>query len=538
MGNRWWKGLPGKLVGKKEKDGDRHSQDQPETSPLKSHLEENIKLFREVFDRCSDVQYRFLETSIFPRQVALIYIEGMVDKNLISQHAVRNLLEMDLIPVSRAGDLLDLFKEKILPMAQVEETGDALKASEGVLAGDALLLIDGCPRGLILGVKGFEIRAIEESASEQVVRGPRDGFVENIRVNTTLLRRRLKSSRLKLESFQIGVYSKTDIIIAYIDGLVEPGVLEEVKKRLSRMDIDAVLESSYLEEFVEDAPWSPFPQINSTERPDKVAGGLLEGQVAILVDNTPFALLVPMTFPLFLHASEDYYTRHLFASFTRLVRFGALNIALLLPSLYIAIVTFHQEMLPTPLLLSLAAGRERTPFPAFLEALLMETTFEILREAGVRLPRPVGQATSIVGALVIGDAAVTAGLVSPAMVIVVGLTALASFIIPTVPGSFSIRLLRFPIMFLAASLGLYGVMVALMAILIHLCSLRSFGVPYLSPLAPTEIGALKDSFVRVPWWLMLTRPGFLSHRQPKRQDPGQRPRTPSTRPRRGKRSDP
>ncbi|MGI6552435.1 MAG: spore germination protein [Bacillota bacterium] len=536
MSNQWWMDLAGKLG--REKDGENSSLDLPESRPLQSKLEENIKLFRAIFDRCSDVQYRFLETKIFSRQAALIYIEGMVDKNLISQHAVRTLLELDPSSVSRAGDLLDLFKEKVLPITQVEETGDVLQASEGVLAGDALFLMDGCSRGLILRAKGFEIRTIEESASEQVIRGPRDGFVENVQVNASLLRRRLKSSRLKMEAFQRGVYSKTDIVVAYIDGVVDPGVLAEVKKRLTRIDIDAVLESSYLEEFMEDAPWSPFPQINCTDRPDKVVGGLLEGQVAILVDNTPFALLVPMAFPLFLHTSEDYYTRHLFASFTRLVRFGALNIALLLPSLYIAIVTFHQEMLPTSLLLSLAAGRERTPFPAFLEALLMETTFEILREAGVRLPRPVGQATSIVGALVIGDAAVTAGLVSPAMVIVVGLTALASFIIPTVPGSFSIRLLRFPIMFLAASLGLYGVMVALMAILIHLCALRSFGVPYLSPLAPTEAGALKDSFIRAPWWLMLTRPRFLSHQENKRQDQGQKPRTSPVGSRRRKRRGP
>jgi spore germination protein KA len=308
-----------------------------------------------------------------------------------------------------------------------------------------------------------------------------------------------------------------------------PTTLKFLKKSLNvvtRIDIDAVLESNYLEEFMEDSPWSPFPQLNATERPDKVAAGLLSGQVAVLVDNTPFALIMPVTFPQFLQATEDYYDGFYFATFNRIMRFIALNIALLLPSLYIAIVTFHQEMLPTPLLFSLAAGRENTPFPAFIEALLMEVIFEILREAGVRLPRPIGQATSIVGALVIGQAAVNAGLVSPAMVIVVALTALASFLIPTPSGGFTIRMLRFPIMFMAASLGLFVIMATLMAILIHLCSLRSFGVPYLAPLVPFDRYSLKDTFIRVPRWLSTTRPTFISRQEPVRQDRGQKPRPP------------
>lgn len=235
--------------------------------------------------------------------------------------------------------------------------------------------------------------------------------------------------------------------------------------------------------------------------------------MAVFVDNTPFVLLVPATLPQFLQSAEDYYNRYLYATFVRLLRFLALNVALLLPSLYIAIVTFHQEMLPTPLLFSIASQREGVPFPALVEALFMETLFEILREAGVRLPRPVGQAVSIVGALVIGEAAMRAGLVSPAMVMVVSATAVASFTIPTVSGSYAIRLLRFPMMFLAASLGLFGIMAGLMAILIHLCGLRSFGIPYLFPLAPASAQDMKDIVARAPWWGMLTRPRFISRKE-------------------------
>jgi spore germination protein KA len=284
-----------------------------------------------------------------------------------------------------------------------------------------------------------------------------------------------------------------------------------------------VLESGYLEEFIEDNPYSPFPQVVHTERPDRVTASLLEGRVAILTDGTPFALIVPAEFITLMQSPEDYYERYMVATAIRWLRYIGFAMSLLLPSLYIAITTFHQEMIPTRLLISLAAAREGVPFPALVEALMMEFTFEALREAGIRLPRAVGQAVSIVGALVIGQAAVQAGIVSPLMVIVVAITGIASFMNPAFNIALTMRLMRFPLMLLAATLGLFGVMVGILAILIHLAGLRSFGVPYLSSLAPLHTKDLKDVAVRAPWWAMDNRPAETAKLNRRRQSRGQKP---------------
>ncbi|MED4797818.1 spore germination protein, partial [Priestia megaterium] len=266
--------------------------------------------------------------------------------------------------------------------------------------------------------------------SQTVVRGPRDSFTETLRTNTALIRRRIKSPKLWIESQQIGEFTKTDIALVYIDGIADEQVIQEVKERLSKIDIDGILESGYIEELIQDEDYTPFPTMHNTERPDSVAAGLLEGRIAILVDGTPFVLMVPALFIQFFQAAEDYYQRADISTLIRLMRYMAFFLALLTPSAYIALTTFHQEMLPFALLISIAAQREGVPFPAIIEAFIMEITFEILREAGVRLPRAVGSAISIVGALVLGEAAVQAGLVSPAMVIVVSITAISNFVSP------------------------------------------------------------------------------------------------------------
>lgn len=495
--------------------------------PISPNLDNNISMLKDLFQNCSDVVFReFTLGTRKPVRATLVYIDGLCEADKINQHILKSLmLEADLTTGNLSLDksLIQTVRKRLLTIGDVKTTKMLQKIVTYILSGDPGLFLDGCATALIPNARGWESRGISEPESETVVRGPRDGFTENLRTNATLLRRRIKTSRLKFEAMEIGLLTKTVVNIAYIQGIANEKVVEEVRNRLQRIDVDSILESGYIEELIEDSPFSIFPQINATERPDRVVSGLLEGQVAILVDNTPFGLLAPVTFPQFLQAAEDYYLRYPLVLFMRLLRFVSLNISLLLPSVYIAVTTYHQEMLPTPLLISIAAAREGVPFPALVEALAMEFTFEILKEAGVRLPRQVGQAVSIVGALVIGDAAVTAGLVSPAMVIVVSLTAISSFTIPNYTGSTTIRLLRFPIMLLAGTLGFYGIMVALMALLIHLCSLRSFGVPYLSPLAPLSLRDLKDTFIRVPWWAMFTRPRLIGTREPARQDYISRP---------------
>lgn len=502
-----------------------------EENPLSPNLEQNIQRLKEIFDSCSDVVFReFKIGTERPIRALLLYIDGLSEKSMLTDNVLKSLmLDINGTHVGaelNPGSVFRIIENQIVTLLEVKQTGELTELVNCVLCGDAVLLFDGEPRALVAGAVGWEARSVSEPETETVVRGPRDGFTESLRTNTSLLRRRIKTSRMKMETMQVGLLTKTEVVIVYIKGIANDKVVEEVRRRLKDIKIDGILESGYIEELIEDAPYSPFPQVAVTERPDKVAGGLLEGQVAILVDTTPFVLIVPVTFYQLMQASEDYYNRYPFVTAVRLLRFFSLNVALLLPSLYIAIATFHQEMLPTPLLISIAGAREGVPFPAFVEALLMEFTFEVLREAGIRLPRPVGQAVSIVGALVIGEAAVTAGLVSPAMVIVVSLTAIASFTIPNAAASFAIRILRFPMMALAAVLGLFGVMVGLMAVLIHLCALRSFGVPYLSPIAPTSWGDLKDVLVRTPWWATINRPRLIAVKEPVRQDGNLKPEPP------------
>ena len=324
-----------------------------------------------------------------------------------------------------------------------------------------------------------------------------------------------------MQSIIVGRYTQTEIIIAYIKGLADKTLIEEVTNRLQRIDIDGVLESGYIEEMIEDNPFSPFPQLINTERVDVAAAGLLEGRVVILIDGTPDVLVAPITLYSLLQSAEDYYQRFMISTTIRWMRYFFLVISLLLPSLYVALITYHQEMVPTALLISMARSREEIPFPALVEALIMEIFFEVLREAGIRLPKQVGSAVSMVGALVIGDAAVAAGIISAPIVIVVAITGIASFMIPRYSAGIAIRMLRFPMIFLAGTMGLLGIILGVISIVVHLCSLRSFGISY-HPIAPINGRELKDVLIRAPWWKLNTRPHLTGEDNKYRQAPGQK----------------
>ncbi|GGG04024.1 hypothetical protein GCM10010912_55990 [Paenibacillus albidus] len=386
-----------------------------------------------------------------------------------------------------------------------------------------MIVLDGIQSALAVSITGGTRRSVEEPSSQTVIRGPKEGFTEDISINITLIRRKLRTPDLKFESHIIGKVTQTTVILAYIEGIADPEVVQEVTRRLQSIDTDSILESGYIEEFIQDAPLTPFPTMLNSERPDTVAGSLLDGQVAILIDGTPFALIAPVTFFNFFQTAENYYQRYDISTFLRGVRLLSFLVSLLLPSVFIALTTFQQEMIPTTLLVTLAAQREGAPFPALLEALLMELTFEVIREAGVRMPRAIGPAISIVGALVIGQAAVEAGLVSGAMVIVVAFTAISNFVIPYFSMAASIRLLRFILMLLAGTLGLFGILAGVIPILAHLVSLKSFGVDYLMPYSPFYKSNMKDLLIRVPWWAMKTRPNEKSGPNKTRQAPHQFP---------------
>lgn len=499
------------------------SADQEEiwNQPLTGQLKADRSELQQAFQRASDVVFRefVIHDNGEKKDCLLIFIDGLVETAALQEHTLAPLLKPN--PTGEARPELEAIS--IAQLSRAKTYGDAINA---VLSGSAVLFSDGAPDAIIINVRGGTRRGVEEPHTEAAIRGPREGFTENLRTNTALLRFRIKSHYLKMEPLIIGRYSRTNLVLAYIEGIVDPAVLEEVRSRLHTIQIDGILETGYIEELIEDEPSSPFPQMQYTERPDTVAAQILEGRFAILVDGTPFVLTGPITFWQMLQASEDYYERFIIGNLIRWLRFLFLLIALYTPALYIAITTYHHEMLPTTLMLSIAAARESIPFPAVIEALLMEISFEALREAGVRLPRTIGQAVSILGALVIGQAAVEAGIVSAPMVIIVALTGIASFTIPRFNFAISFRMLRFPMMLLAGVFGLFGIVVGTVLLLVHLCSLRSFGVPYFSGVAPMKKKEQKDIFIRVPWWSMINRPSSFAGVNRQRMRKGMEPKPP------------
>jgi spore germination protein KA len=485
-----------------------------ENDQLHSAMEINFQQVKKEFGNSRDiVTERFRLGSAPPVDVGLIYLKGLVNTSIIQEHIKEPFMTTS---VDTSGELsvnpIETVRNKVSAAGEQKTIVDFASLYESVLSGETVILIDGQAVGLSVDTKGGNSRAVEEPTTQSVVRGPREGFVESMDTNISLLRRRIKSPKLWLETKTIGRVTQTNIGILYVKGIVNDKIISEVRTRLDRIDIDGILESGNIEELIQDEAITPFPTIYNSERPDVIAAGLLEGRVAILVDGTPFALLVPALFVQFYQSAEDYYQRADFATLIRILRYMCFFISLLAPSFYIAITTFHQELIPSPLLLSLAAQREGIPFPAFIEALIMEVTFEILREAGVRLPKTVGQAVSIVGALVIGQAAVEAGLVSPAMVIIVSITAISNFVIPSFNMGISVRICRFFLMVLAATFGLFGITMGLVAMVQHLCSLRSFGVPYMSPMAPFIVEDQKDTILRMPQWGLIKRPSFIGQK--------------------------
>lgn len=472
---------------------------------LGENFDQRINWLKGAFQHCSDVTFHELTANHI--RCEIIYLQGMVDQQLFDDQVLKYIVSPDFA-ASRHEFIHKLLELKAVGAMSSTALSDLQQVVNHVLDGNILILIEGESRMLAFPLSGFEKRAISETTNENVIRGPREAFVEDIHTNITMIRRKIKSSDLKMEQLLIGKYTQTKVFIGYIEGLCKEDLLTEVKQRINRIEMDGVLGSSYIEECIDDSPLSPFPQSQKTERPDVVSAALLEGRVVIFVDGTPIPLLVPVTFYMFLQSAEDYYQRYILTSFIRLLRYGFLVISLLFPSFYIAISAFHPEMIPTTLLISVAASREYVPFPGLVEAFIMELAFEALREAGVRTPKAIGQALGVLGALVIGQAAVQAGIVSAPMVIIVSMTGIASFIIPGYDLAFSIRLLRFPIMLLSGTFGIFGLMIGAILIYIHVVSLRSFGEPYLSPTAPLKVSDLKDVFVRAPWWLMKRRPSF------------------------------
>jgi spore germination protein KA len=480
--------------------------------PLETDIEANQAKLEALLEHCSDAVFReFVIGKQPPIRCLLLYFDGLVQRKMLDDNIIKSLLldvQMTDNPKSEfeQGDLLTAVEQNIINVAELKRIATLQEVIRHISSGDTVLLIDGCSQALVAGTRGWESRSINTPENELVIYGPKEGFIENLRSNTALIRRRLKSSNFKIESMVIGKITQTDVVLCYIDNIAPPQLVDEVRKRLQMIDIDAVLDSNYIQELIMEHKSTIFSQAEQTEKPDRAAAHLLEGRICILVDGSPMALVLPVTFPRYWISPEDYYIHYIPASLFRIGRFLAFLVALTLPSVYVAVISYHQEMVPTALYLTIAASRQGIPFPSFVEALLLELTFEMLREAGLRLPRAVGPAVSIVGALIIGDAAVRAGLVSTPMVVVVAFTGIASFVTPSYNAGIIVRTARFAFLAAAALLGFLGIMIVFIIMLIRMASLSSFGMPYLSPIAPLNTRELTDVILRRPWFKMRERP--------------------------------
>lgn len=494
---------------------------------LSEALDENVERLKQLFRMPvnKDLIIRDLTIATQPPTRAVVcFMEGLSDKTVINDNILQPLMLLSHLDhhvdgVGESGPTtfsIDTVMKRLLPGNQVSEKYDMATIAEGLLSGDSVLLFDGEKVAVAVETKGFPSRSVGEPKTEAVVQGPQDGFVEAFRINIALVRRRLKDPRVVTDIVSVGELSKSFVAFMYIDGIASPKLIAEVRRRVEAVKVDIVGGVGVLEQYIEDSPRSIFPGLMATERPDRAAAYLSEGHVVIFVDNSPFAAVCPMTFWASLQTAEDYYLRWPFGAFLRYLRLVSLLLTTLVPALYLAIVNFHQEMIPTELMLFIAQSRENVPMPALAEILIMDLVFELIREAGVRIPNVIGPTIGLVASLVLGQAAVEAKLISPLVIMIVAVTGLSSFAIPNYVTSFGVRSLRFLFVFCAAVLGFYGVGAGVFLLIVYMAGLRSFGVPYLSPLAPLR-AATADALTRGPLYQMEMRPAYTRPLDQRRQ---------------------
>lgn len=485
---------------------------------ISKNLEQNITVIENAFQDCGDiVKRRFYVGEKKDIAVYMVYTDNIVNGSAIEESILTNIMNRCRIDGKKEG-MLKRLNEEVIAIGEMQEVNTFQEIFDAVLLGDTILLMDGNDIALQASTKGFPSRGVSEAKTEVVVQGPKDAFTEVGATNIVLIRRRIRDTKLKVKRTKVGQRSKTDVAIMYMEDIVRKEVLQEVENKINAIDIDVILDSGYIDQLLENSWLSPFPQLQMTERPDKAASALLEGRIVLVIDNTPFVVMVPATLNVFFQAAEDYYDRWEIMSFIRLIRYCAGFLAVALPGLYIALTVFHPSMLPTNLALKIAETRQNIPFPAVGEILIMEIAFELLREAGIRLPSPVSSTIGIVGGIIIGQAAVEAGIVSPVVVIVSALTGICTFVIPNVALVSGLRLAKYIVLIFSAVLGLYGFWLALILLLIHMASLKSFHIPFLYPFCSASVNHyndLEDSIFRLPLWFMRKRPIFSNryHRQ-------------------------
>ncbi|ADL13049.1 spore germination protein [Acetohalobium arabaticum] len=487
-------------------------------------LAENEAVLKKRLDKIDDVRFRDIKPADGDNnqlKMTLVYITDLVDKEIINNHILKPILShkqnSDLEALIEDKDA-EVLKNQIIDAEDMTKLDKIEKAITDLMAGKSILLIDQTPYVFSIATQGWEERSVPDPVVERTVRGPNVSFMENIKTNTGLIRRRIKDDNLKIEPFTKGRQTKTKINVIYLDGVANQKIVKEVKKRIESIEVAGINSAQHLLELIEDNPLSPFETVYLTQRPDIISAGLLEGRVAILIDGTPTVLTVPKLFMENLISPEDYYSRIYYTLVIRIIRFSAFLVAATLPAFYISLLGFHQEVLPLTLVNSIYTAREGVPFPIAVEMIVYGLFFEGIREAGARIPTGLGSSVTIVGALILGQAAISAGFLSPDGVIIGSLTGIAVFLTPTLEFSNTLLILRLLFVGAASIAGFYGMTILFLLVTMHLTSLRSFGVPYTKPIAPLQLTDLRDFFIRVPYLLMNTRPESLENEDQTRQD--------------------
>lgn len=451
--------------------------------------------------------------------VTLIFVDGLVDSKAVDDDILKPLLQEGLLSGSK--DEQELLKkiEKGGIYHNIAKITDKIdECIEDILDGSAALVFNKGQKAVTFAIRSTDRRAITEPTGENVIKGAKDAFVESLRVNTNIIRRKMKTQNLRIIETKVGVQTLTNVAVVYIEGLTNKEMIDEINKRINSIDVDGVIKSSMIEQYIIDDRWSLFPQIIYTERSDKFCQNLLDGKAGIIIDGIPLAYIVPAVFSMFLQAPEDDAINYVMASTIRMIRYGSYFGSLIIPGFYIAITTFHQEMIPTDLAVSIIKSKIGVPFPTVFEVVFMLFAFELLIEAGLRLPQTIGQAVSIIGAVVVGQAAVAAKLLSPAVIVVVALTGIAGFTMPNQDFSNGVRIWRFILVIFSAICGMFGVAIGLLIMLYSMAKLETFGVPYLTPFVGTDGRELvRNTFIRVPMFMQKKRPIELKTTNKKRQ---------------------
>lgn len=489
---------------------------------ISKDLEDNLEYMKEVYTipTNGDAILREFDIILGEKTVPafILFFDGMTDRKVINDNILQPLMLLSTLDIKDpVCDIAEYVRKHLIPHNQLKETEDYQDVIDEINFGGAGLFIDGSSKAFTADVKGWEHRGVDRPNTELVIRGPQEGFNETLRVNTALIRKRMKDQNLIAENAKVGKRSKTLCSILYIKDIANSQLVDEVRRRVNGLDVDYVNDSGELEQLIEDSTLMPVPQMVATERPDRVTAMLEEGKVAVVMHGSPFVLVMPTTANELINSAEDISLRFPYGVFLKIIRLLAVLAALLLPGLYVAVTDFHQEMIPTGLLLAISESREKVPFPAVAEILIMEVSFELIREAGIRIPGPIGPTLGIIGALILGQAAVAANIVSPILIIVVAVTGIGSFAIPNYSFSFSIRLLRFAYIILGAVAGFLGITAGIFIHGLWMTSSKSFGVPFMAPYAPKTSDNPFQSIMRAPIWMQEKRPDYVNPKKTRRQ---------------------